>query len=253
MKAKKFLNEREIRSIESRADLKATLQNRPSGGVYVITIQKFCEEVGELSARANIVCFSDEAHRTQTNTGAKLKTTDAGVFTTYGFAHYLRKSFPSATYCGFTGTSIDETIQVFGQVVDSYTMKESCADGITVRIAYEPRLARVTVSDEQAREIEKYYDRCADEGSTDEQINASKIAMSKMTAILSNPDRVRKLATDIVEHYEKLCAEKPKVVQKAMIVCADRKIARKVLKAIIEIRPAWGIAKRADDESRACW
>ena len=250
VKAKKFLNEREIRSIESRADLKNTLQNRPSGGVYVITIQKFCEEVGELSTRANIVCFSDEAHRTQTNTGAKFKTTDAGVFTTYGFAHYLRKSFPNATYCGFTGTPIDETIQVFGQVVDSYTMKESCADGITVRIAYEPRLARVAVSDEQAREIEKYYDRCADEGSTDEQINASKIAMSKMMAILSNPDRVRKLAADIVEHYEKLCAEKPKVMQKAMIVCADRKIALKVLKAILEIRPAWGIAKRADDESK---
>ena len=248
--AKKFLHEEDVRSIESRADLQATLKNCPSGGVYVITIQKFCEELGELSARENIICFSDEAHRTQTNTGAKLKTTDAGIFTTYGFAHYLRKSFPNATYCGFTGTPIDETIEVFGEVVDSYTMKESCADGITVRIAYEPRLARVVVSDEQAREIEKYYDRCADEGSTDEQINASKIAMSKMTKILSHPDRVKKLAADIVEHYERLCAEKPKIIQKAMIVCADRKIALKVMQAIISIRPAWGVPKKSDDDKK---
>ena len=248
--AKKFLHEEDVRSIENRVDLQATLKNRPSGGVYVITIQKFCEEIGELSARENIICFSDEAHRTQTNTGAKLKTTDAGIFTTYGFAHYLRKSFPNATYCGFTGTPIDETIEVFGEVVDSYTMKESCADGITVRIAYEPRLARVIVSDEQAREIEKYYDRCADEGSTDEQINASKIAMSKMTKILSHPDRIKRLAADIVEHYERLCSEKPKIIQKAMIVCADRKIALKVLQAIISIRPAWGVPKKSDENKK---
>lgn len=246
--AKKFLHEKDVRSIESRADLRTTLKNRPSGGVYVITIQKFCEELGELSARENIICISDEAHRTQTNIGAKLKMTDDGISTTYGFAHYLRKSFPKATYCGFTGTPIDETIKVFGDVVDSYTMKESCADGITVRIAYEPRLARVAVSDEQAREIEKYYDRCAEEGSTIEQINASKIAMSKMTAILSHPERIKKLAADIVGHYERLCAEKPKIVQKAMIVCADRKIALKVLQAILSIRPAWGDAKKSDDE-----
>lgn len=235
--AKKFLHEEDVRSIESRADLEATLKNRPSGGVYVITIQKFCEELGELSARENIICFSDEAHRTQTNTSAKLKTTDAGIFTTYGFAHYLRRSFPNATYCGFTGTPIDATIEVFGEVVDSYTMKESCADGITVRIAYEPQLARVVVSDEQAREIEKYYDRC-------------KVAMSKMTKILSHPDRIKRLAADIVEHYERLCAEKPKVVQKAMIVCADRKIALKVMQAIISIRPVWGVAKKSDDDRK---
>lgn len=246
--AKKFLHEQDVRSIESRADLKATLKNRPSGGVYVITVQKFCEEIGELSRRENIICFSDEAHRTQTNTGAKLKTTDAGIFTTYGFAHYLRKSFPRATYCGFTGTPIDETVKVFGEAVDSYTMKESCADGITVRIAYEPRLARVAVFEEQAREIEKYYDRCAEEGSTLEQINSSKIAMSRMTAILSHPERLRKLAVDIVEHYERLCAEKPKVVQKAMIVCATREIAAKVLREILSIRPAWGVARKSEDE-----
>lgn len=248
--AKKFLHENNVRSIESRDDMEKTLKDRPSGGVYITTIQKFCEKTGLLSNRSNIICISDEAHRTQSGIGAKLKKTDKGVFTTYGFGYYLRTSFPNATYCGFTGTPIDETIAVFGDVVDSYTMKESSDDGITVRIAYEPRLARVIVSDEQAKEIQKFYDQCAEQGSTEEQIEESKRAMSKISAILGHPDRLHKLAVDIVEHYETICSEKPEIVQKAMIVCADRPLAYSVLNEIVSIRPDWGVARRAEDESK---
>ena len=247
--AKKFLHENDVRSIESRVDMAQTLGDRPSGGVYITSIQKFCEKTGLLSDRSNIICISDEAHRTQTGVGAKLKKTDKGVFTTYGFAKYLRDSFPNATYCGFTGTPVDETIAVFGDVVDSYTMKESSDDGITVRIAYEPRLARVILSDEQAKQIQKYYDRCAEEGSTPEQIEESQRAMSQMKAILGHPDRLKKLAADIVMHYESLCGEKPEIVQKAMIVCSDRAVAFQLLKAILAIRPDWGEKRRAEDES----
>lgn len=248
--ATKYLHESDVRSIESRVDLEQTLKDRPSGGVYITTIQKFCENTGLLSDRSNIICISDEAHRTQTSTGSKLKKTDKGVFTTYGFGYYLRASFPNATYCGFTGTPIDETIAVFGEVVDSYTMKESSDDGITVRIAYEPRLARVVLSDEQAKEIQNYYEQCAQEGSSPEKIEESQRAMSKMAAILGHPDRLKKLAVDIVTHYEALCSEKPEVVQKAMIVCADRPLAFRVLNEILAIRPKWGEAKKAEDESK---
>lgn len=247
--ATKYLHEEDVRSIENRDDMEKTLKNRPSGGVYITTIQKFCEKTGLLSKRSNIICISDEAHRTQTSIGAKLKKTDKGVFTTYGFGYYLRTSFPNATYCGFTGTPIDETIAVFGDVVDSYTMKESSDDGITVRIAYEPRLARVIVSDEQAKEIQKYYEQCAEQGSTEEQVEESKRAMSRMTAILGHPDRLHRLAVDIADHYDALCTEKPGIIQKAMIVCADRPLAFQVLKEILSIRPDWGIARKAEDES----
>ena len=247
--AKQYLHEDDVRSIESREDLEATLKNRPSGGVYVTTIQKFCKDTGLLSDRANIICVSDEAHRTQTGVESSLKRNEGGVFHTYGFAHYLRASFPNAVYCGFTGTPIDETLAVFGDIVDRYTMKQASDDGITVRIAYEPRLARVIVSDGQAKEIERYYEQCAAEGSTEEQIAESKRAMSRMSRILSNPDRLHKLAADIAEHYEALCAEKPNVVQKAMIVCADRSIAFQLLNEILAARPDWGVARRAEDES----
>ena len=171
------------------------------------------------------------------------------MFTTFGFAKYLRDSFPNATYCGFTGTPIDETIAVFGDVVDSYTMKESSDDGITVRIAYEPRLARVILSDEQAREIQKYYDKCTDEGSNPEQVEESKKAMSKMRRVLGHPDRLKKLAKDIVVHYEALTEQKPEIVQKAMIVCADRTLAFWLLKEIIALRPDWDEPRRTEDET----
>ena len=247
--AKRFLHENNVRSIESRADMERTLKDRPSGGIYITSIQKFCEQTGLLSDRNNIICISDEAHRTQTGIGAKLKKTDKGVFTTYGFAKYLRDSFPNATYCGFTGTPIDETIAVFGDVVDSYTMKESSDDGITVRIAYEPRLARVILSEEQAKQIQKYYEACAEQGSTEEQIEKSKSAMAHMKAILGHPERLKKLAADIVLHYEALCNEKPEIVQKAMIVCADRAVAFSLLQEILKIRPEWGEKRRADNEA----
>jgi len=247
--SKRYLHDSNVRSIETREDLKQELGGAVNGGVFITTIQKFCESTGLLSERNNIICISDEAHRTQTNTGSKLKKTDKGVFTTFGFAKYLRDSFPNATYCGFTGTPIDETIAVFGPVVDSYTMKESSDDGITVRISYEPRLARVILSEEQAKQIQKYYDKCTEEGANPEQVEESKRAMSEMRKILGHPERIERLAKDIVYHYEALCSEKPHVVQKAMIVCADRTLAFKVLKEVIKIRPDWYKPIKAENES----
>jgi type I restriction enzyme R subunit len=119
-----------------------------------------------------------------------------------------------------------------------------------VRLSYEPRLARVALSDEQAKEIQKYYNDCAAQGSTPDQIEKSQKAMSRMTAILGHPDRLKRLAKDIVEHYESLCNEKPEITQKAMIVCADRKLAFKVYKEILNLRSDWGVAKKCDDESK---
>ncbi|NLO38890.1 MAG: type I restriction endonuclease subunit R [Ruminiclostridium sp.] len=266
--SKRYLHDNNVRSIESRHDLQKVLgvetsdlpkvaeeptyysvTGAESGGVFLTTIQKFCESTGLLSNRSNIICISDEAHRTQTGVGSKLKKTDKGVFTTYGFAKYLRDSFPRAIYCGFTGTPIDETIAVFGDIVDSYTMIESSDDGITVRIAYEPRLARVILSDEQAREIQKYYDKCTEEGSNPEQVEESKRAMSEMKRVLGHPERMKKLAMDIVTHYEALTAQKPEIVQKAMIVCADRTLAYRLLKEIIALRPDWNKPRRSENDA----
>ena len=117
-----------------------------------------------MTDRTNVICISDEAHRSQINLDQKVKITADGVERTYGFAKYLHDSLPNATYVGFTGTPIDGTIEVFGPVVDAYTMAEAVKDGITVNLVYDGRAARVTLDQEKVREIEDYYAQCAVEG-----------------------------------------------------------------------------------------
>ena len=53
--------------------------------------------------------------------------------------------YPMPLIVGFTGTPIDATLDVFGKVVDAYTMTESVRDEITVRIVYEGRAAKIAL------------------------------------------------------------------------------------------------------------
>ncbi len=157
--AKSFIGDDSVVSIQSRRELRTLLGGRRSGGVFLTTIHKFNEDTELLSKRSNIICISDEAHRSQTNLSEKVSLTDEGVHRSFGFAHHLHRSLPNATYVGFTGTPIDATLEVFGNIVDTYTMTESVADGITRRIVYEGRAARVLPEPEKTREIEAYYRR----------------------------------------------------------------------------------------------
>jgi len=270
--SKKYLNDSEnIRSINSRSDLKSTLSSTKSGGVFITTVQKFTEETGILSDRDNIICISDEAHRSQLNIGPKLKLsvsiendilisenseknkkiiTTKDIETVYGFAKYLHDSFPKATYIGFTGTPIQETLLVFGDIVDSYTMKQSEEDGITVGISYEPALARVILNEEQVNKINDYYKKCREIGTNNNQVEQSIKDMSGIDILLGHPDRIKKVATDIVKHYEELEGNQPMVVQKAMIVCSNRRIALNLYKQILKIKPDWSTKKRSEEETK---
>lgn len=239
MNARKYIGDDCVRSITSRDNLRAELQGRKSGGVFLTTIQKFTEDTLLLSDRANIICISDEAHRSQVNMQQKVTYSEDGVRKSYGFAKYLHDSLPNATYVGFTGTPVDATIDVFGPVVDSYTMRQSMEDGITKRIVYEGRAAKVMLSSEKLKEIEEYYDKCADEGASEYQIEESKRAVSKMEVIIGDPERLKAVAKDIVAHYEKRIEEGSSVKGKAMIVCINRKVAYELYKDIESLRPEW--------------
>ena len=238
-KAKTFIGDDCVVEVESRAKLREHLQGRTSGGVFLTTIHKFTEDTKLLSERANIICISDEAHRSQTNLLQKVQHTDNGVRRSYGFAKYLHDSLPNATYVGFTGTPIDATIDVFGDVVDSYTMTESVADEITRRIVYEGRAAKVLLDNTKLQEIEKYYEECAEEGTNEYQIEESKRAVTQMERILGDPDRLQTVAEDFVEHYESRIEEGSTVEGKAMFVCSNRTIAYNLYKKIIKLRPEW--------------
>lgn len=237
--AKGYIGDQTVVSVESRAQLRELLEGRNSGGVFLTTIHKFTEDTELLTERTNLIVISDEAHRSQVNLDQKVRVTDQGVKRTFGFAKYLHDSLPNATYVGFTGTPIDATLDVFGEVVDSYTMTESVKDEITVRIVYEGRAAKVLLDNDKLKEIEAYYAQCAEDGTSDYQIEESKKASANMSSILGDPGRIKALAIDFVHHYEKRVEEGSTLKDKAMFVCSKREIAYAFWQQVIELRPQW--------------
>lgn len=262
LRSEDFLSIGAAKIIADREDLKTEMSLRQSGGFFICTIQKFCEEIGLLNTRHNIICFSDEAHRSQVRLNTQLKVRQTakegsslkeaeqiGAFVTKPYAEHLRTAFPNATFVGFTGTPIDETIQVFGGIVDSYTMKQAVDDGITVGLKYIPRIAKVTLDTAKVEEIDRYYNQCAEEGATEADIVASKKAMSAMEVILGDEERLERLAKDIAEHYTQACDNKADVPQKAMIVCSKRAIAYKLLKEFESLYPDWFVQRKSPEDT----
>ena len=247
--ARQLLRQEPVQA-ESRDDLKELLKVA-SGGIVFTTIQKFLPQDGktsydQLSERRNIVVIADEAHRTQYGFEAKLlDEKDAvtkeviGKRIAYGFAKYMRDALPNATYIGFTGTPIEgtdvNTPAVFGQYVDVYDIAQAVADGATVRIYYESRLAKVNLDEEGKRLIRDFDEELEqDEEITEKQ--KAKAKWTKLEAIVGNQDRVKNLARDIVTHFE---ARQSVFEGKALIVAMSRRIAVDLYNEIISIRPGW--------------
>jgi type I restriction enzyme, R subunit len=248
--ASKQLLRQEPVQANNRPHLKQLL-NVASGGIVFTTIQKFLPDEGkaeydQLSDRRNIVVIADEAHRTQYGFEASLKDVKdkvtkevIGQRIAYGFAKYMRDALPNATYIGFTGTPIEgtdvNTPQVFGQYVDIYDISQSVADGATVRIYYESRLAKVYLDDEGRHLLEEYDEELeADEEITEKQKLKAKWA--RLEAIIGNEKRLANLARDIVSHFE----QRQEVFEgKAMIVAMSRRVAVDLYNEIIKLRPNW--------------
>ena len=232
---------------EDRDHLKKLLKVA-SGGVVFATIQKFQPEDGniydELSNRRNIIVLADEAHRTQY--GFKPKTVDEkdkdgnviGKKIVYGFAKYLRDALPNATYLGFTGTPIESsdinTPAVFGDYVDIYDISQAVEDGATVKIYYESRLAKITLSDE-GKELVKELD--GELGNNDlSETQKAKAKWTQLEALIGSKNRVKEVAQDIVSHFEK----RQEVFDgKGMIVAMSRRIAAELYSEIIKLKPDW--------------
>ncbi|MDA9774556.1 HsdR family type I site-specific deoxyribonuclease, partial [Saprospiraceae bacterium] len=245
--AKGYIGDDTVISVESRKELRELLQGRKSGGVFLTTIHKFSEDIELLTERSNVICISDEAHRSQTNLDQKIRVTEKGVKKTYGFAKYLHDSLPNATYVGFTGTPVDATLDVFGKVVDAYTMTESVKDEITVRIVYEGRAAKVALQNSELKKIEEYYQEAAEAGANEYQVEESKKQSANMNAILGDPEVLAEIAQDFVTHYEKRIEEGSSVKGKAMFVCSSRPIAYEFYKKVTELRPEWAAIKVAEE------
>lgn len=167
-----------------------------------------------LSTRDNIIVIADECHRTQ-----------YGLL--QGFARNLRTALPNASFIGFTGTPVDskdaDTEAVFGEIIHSYDIKQATEDKAVVPIYYEPRLAKLHLSntniEEEAEEIT--------EGLTDNQKN--KVLWAAAEDAAGAAERVNEVTQDILHHYLQRIST---LEGKAMIVCMSRRNCVKMYDAI---------------------
>lgn len=229
----------------SREHLKELLNGRDSGGIIFTTIQKFSPDdngnVTALTNRKNVIVLADEAHRSQYGFSAKVIKSQDEAFEKYGYAKYLRDSLPNASYIGFTGTPIETTDKntraVFGDYIDIYDMSRAVEDKTTVKIFYESRIAQIDFTEEYDL-IDENYDEIT-EYQEETQKEGLKRKWARLEAIVGSTSRIKTIAKDIVEHFEKRQETMETPVGKAMIVAMSRRIAVELYDAIVEIRPQW--------------
>jgi len=220
----------------SRAHLRELL-SVSAGGVVFTTIQKFFpEEKGDrhpvLSDRRNIVVIADEAHRSQYDF-------------IDGFARYMRDALPHASFIGFTGTPIEladaNTRAVFGDYISVYDIQRAVQDGATVPIYYESRLARLALDEAERPRIDPDFEE-ATEGEEVERKERLKTKWAQLEAVVGAEKRVRLIARDLVEHFERRLEA---LDGKAMVVCMSRRICVELYRELTRLRPAW---HEADDD-----
>jgi len=222
---------------ESRVHLRQIL-SVAAGGVVFTTIHKFFpEEKGDrhptLSERRNIVVIADEAHRSQYDF-------------IDGFARHMRDALPNASFIGFTGTPIEKTDAntraVFGDYISIYDIQRAVEDGVTVPIYYESRLAKLALDETERPKIDPDFEEVT-EGEEVERKERLKSKWAQFEAIVGAEKRLRLVARDIVEHFEKRLEA---LDGKAMIVCMSRRICVELYREIAQLRPQWA----ADDDER---
>jgi type I restriction enzyme R subunit len=224
---------------ESRAHLRELLQVA-AGGVVFTTIHKFFpEDKGDrhptLSERRNIVVIADEAHRSQYDF-------------IDGFARHMRDALPHASFIGFTGTPIElqdaNTRAVFGDYISVYDIQRAVQDGATVPIYYESRLAKLALDEAERPKIDPDFED-ATEGEEVERKEKLKTKWAQLEAVVGAEKRLKIVARDIVEHFEKRLEA---MDGKAMVVCMSRRICVELYRELVRLRPDW---YHEDDERGA--
>ena len=236
-KCEHFLRQKPVQAV-SREDLKNLLKGREANGIIFTTMQKFEESDEPLSERKNIVVMTDEAHRGQYGFEEKISA-DGKV--SVGMARIIHNSLPNASFIGFTGTPISQkdkdTQEVFGNYIDIYDMTQAVRDKATVPVYYESRVVSLKLDPETLKKLDAEYDKLAEEGATEQQIETSKHEMSHLEELLGAPETIDSLVHDILKHYED--NRQYELTGKAMIVAYSRPIAISIYKKILEIHPDW--------------
>jgi type I restriction enzyme R subunit len=214
----------------SRGDLREKLQVA-SGGVVFTTIQKFLpdeqgDEHPQLSVRRNIIVIADEAHRSQYDF-------------IDGFARHMHDALPNASFVGFTGTPIEKadanTRAIFGDYISIYDIQRAVADGATVPIYYESRLAKLALNESERPKIDPEFEE-ATEGEEIERKEKLKTRWAQLEAVVGSENRIKLIARDLVEHFENRLSS---MKGKAMVVVMSRRIAVELYKELVALCPQW--------------
>lgn len=193
---------------------------RDEPAVVITTVHKFAE-AGHLNDRENIIVLVDEAHRSQEGK----------------FGKAWRAAVPNAKFFGATGTAIEDgqrsTFALFGDsedpdfIMSRYTPEQSMADGFTKPIVVEGRSVGF---DLDKADLDEAFDELAEAEDLDED---EKVFLSgkasHVETVLSNPQRVAAVCTDIVEHYLKHVAP---LGQKAQVVAYNQRLVVAYAEAI---------------------
>ncbi|MBE7469087.1 MAG: type I restriction endonuclease subunit R [Anaerolineae bacterium] len=227
-----------VSQAESVDDLRTKLQTE-GGEVICTTIEKFALKSGEqqhplLSGRHNILVVADEAHRTQYGFSTELKRReDGGFYTSQGHALNMRQALPNAAYLGFTGTPIDRedanTVQIFGEHIHTYDMRQAREDGAVAPIYYEARHIPLNLTE---RQLDDKVDALAEESEID--ATTLELAKAKWSAIeqaAGVKERLVVLARDLLDHFT---SRQQTLNGKAMIVCMSRRNAVSLYEALTQ-------------------
>lgn len=177
-----------------QADSRVHLRELLAGNErYVFTlIQKFStadsEPMPVLSERSDIIVITDEAHRSQYDQ----------------LAANMRAALPNAAFIGFTGTPLiqgeeSRTREVFGDYVSVYDFAQSVRDGATVPLYYESRKPELQLNaDELKEELDELFDEVE---LSEEQEKKLQREFGRQYTLITNPDRLDKVADDIALHF----------------------------------------------------
>ncbi|RMF92726.1 MAG: type I restriction endonuclease subunit R [Candidatus Schekmanbacteria bacterium] len=198
------------RQAESIEDLKQKIREA-QGDLIFTTIQKFDTNQEVLSEKENIIVIADEAHRSQY---AKLAAT-------------VRNALPNASFMGITGTPISlrdrNTNLVFGNYISQYKINQAVEDGATVPIYYEGRLVPLHLANQF---IDEEFEGLTREVKLETR-EAYKRKWARLEQAVSARDRLKKIARDIVDHFNNRGIE-----GKGMVVTISRKVAVEMYKLL---------------------
>ena len=144
-------------------------------------------------ASDNIFVLVDEGHRSQ-----------HGKFKGFGKANLaMQRILPRACYLGFTGTPLmqqeKQTAELFGGLIDTYTIDQAVRDKAVVPLIYEGRHALQEVN---RQAIDKWFS-IVSEPLSDEQNADLKRKSSTPDQLGKVRSTIKEIAWDISEHFSK--------------------------------------------------